>query len=59
MAYEKAVHEFSKIPGVKFQQYRRLWAATDWSDDVRTGKDKDAVVVREYFTDENYTSNFI
>lgn len=30
----------------------------DWADDVRTTKDKDAVVVREYFTDENYISNF-
>jgi putative ABC transport system permease protein len=31
---------------------------SDWTDDVRTSKDKDAVVVREYFTDENYISNF-
>src|SRR6266542_614551 len=60
MAYEKAVHEFSKIPGVtNISAVSSLMGSySDWSDDVRTSKDKDAVVVREYFTDENYISNF-
>src|SRR5438552_1630360 len=58
--YEKAVHEFSKIPGIeKISAVSTLMGSySDWSDDVRTSKDKDAVGVREYFTDENYISNF-
>jgi putative ABC transport system permease protein len=60
MAYEKAAQEFSKIPGVeKISAVSSLMGSySDWSDDVRTSKDKDAVVIREYFTDENYISNF-
>jgi len=60
MAYEKAAQEFGKIPGVeKISAVSSLMGSySDWSDDVRTSKDKDAVVIREYFTDENYISNF-
>ena len=60
MDYEKAVHEFSTIPGVEKISAISVLMGTygDWADDVRTKKDKDAVVVREYFTDENYISNF-
>lgn len=58
--YEKAVHEFSKVPGVEKISAVSVLMGTygDWADDVRTTKDKEAVVVREYFTDENYISNF-
>jgi putative ABC transport system permease protein len=58
--YEKAKQEFSKIPGVeKISAVSVLMGSYgDWADDVRTSKDKDAVTVREYFTDENYLSNF-
>ncbi|MEP6844579.1 MAG: FtsX-like permease family protein, partial [Panacibacter sp.] len=59
MEYEKAVHEFSKVPGVeKISAISNLMGNySDWSDDVRTAKDKDPIIVREYFTDENYISN--
>lgn len=60
IGYEKAEQEFSKIPGVeKISAVSVLMGSySDWADDVRTTKDKDAVTVREYFTDENYISNF-
>src|SRR6266542_1040383 len=60
MDYEKARQEFSKIPGVeKISAVSVLMGSYgDWADDIRTGKDEDAVTVREYFTDENYLSNF-
>jgi putative ABC transport system permease protein len=59
ISYEKATNEFSKIPGIeKISAVSTLMGTySDWSDDVRTNKDKDAVGVREYFTDENYISN--
>ncbi|HRH48724.1 MAG TPA: ABC transporter permease [Panacibacter sp.] len=58
--YAKAAQEFGKIPGVEKISAVSVLMGTysDWADDVRTTKDKDAVVVREYFTDENYISNF-
>lgn len=60
MDYEKAVHEFSAIPGVgKISAVSVLMGTYgDWSDDVHVSKDKDPVGVREYFADENYISNF-
>ena len=59
VAYEKAKHEFSKIPGVeKISAISTLMGNyDDWTEDVRTNKDKDASIVRQYFTDENYISN--
>jgi len=60
MNYERAVQEFSKIPGVEKISAISVLMGTygDWGDDVRTSKEKDPVTVREYFTDENYLSNF-
>ena len=60
VAFEKAINEFSKVPGVeKISAVSSLMGSySDWGDDVRTSKEKDAVPVREYFTDENYISNF-
>jgi putative ABC transport system permease protein len=59
LAFEKAANEFSNIPGVeKISAISALMGSyADWGDDVRTSKEKDAVSVREYFTDENYISN--
>lgn len=58
--YEIAKTEFSKIPGVKKISAVSILMGTysDWGDDVRINKDKEPVTVREYFTDENYLSNF-
>jgi putative ABC transport system permease protein len=60
IAFEKATNEFSKISGVqKISAVSTLMGSySDWGDDVRTSKEKDKVTVREYFTDENYISNF-
>jgi putative ABC transport system permease protein len=60
ISFEKATNEFSKIPGVqKISAISTLMGSySDWGDDVRTSKEKDKVPVREYFTDENYISNF-
>lgn len=58
--YEEAKQEFSKIAGVEKISAVSVLMGTygDWSDDVRITKDKDPITVREYFTDENYLSNF-
>lgn len=58
--YEKATHGFSKIAGVeKISAVSTLMGSyADWTDKVRTGEDKDAIAVREYFVDENYINNF-
>jgi putative ABC transport system permease protein len=60
MDFEKTAGELSKIPGVeKISAISTLMGSySDWGDDVRTSKEKDPVTVREYFTDENYISNF-
>ena len=60
IAYDRAIHEFSKIPGVeKISAVSTLMGSyADWTEAVRTSKNKDAITVREYFTDENYISNF-
>ena len=60
VTYDKAVHEFSAVPGVeKISAVSTLMGSfADWEDPVRTSKDKEAVILREYFTDENYISNF-
>ena len=57
--HNKVVQEFSKIPGVgKISAISNLMGNyTDWADDVRINKEKDPVVVREYFTDANYIPN--
>jgi len=59
MDYAKAEQEFSKIPGVeKISAISNLMGNySDMGDDIRVSKDKDAVTVRQYFTDENYISN--
>src|SRR5215831_11089953 len=58
--YEKAKQEFSRIPGVEKISAVSVLMGTygDWADDVRTSKDKDPITVRDYYTDENYLSNF-
>ncbi|HVX25248.1 MAG TPA: ABC transporter permease, partial [Parafilimonas sp.] len=58
--YEIAKTEFSKIPGVEKISAVSILMGTysDWGDDVRINKEKEPVTVREYFTDENYLSNF-
>ncbi len=58
--YEIALAEFSRIPGVeKISAVSNLMGNySDWSDEVRINKDKDAIPVREYFVDENYLPNF-
>ncbi|MEO8569995.1 MAG: ABC transporter permease [Ginsengibacter sp.] len=58
--YQKAKQEFSEIPGVgKISAVSQLMGNySDMSDDVKINNDKDPVTVREYFTDENYISNF-
>ncbi len=58
--YDRALQEFNKIPGVEKISATSVLMGTygDWADDVRTSKEKDPVTVREYFTDENYLSNF-
>lgn len=60
MGYEKAKQEFSKIPGVEKISAVSVLMGTygDQADDVRTSKDKDPIIVRDYYTDENYISNF-
>ena len=60
LTFEKATGEFSKIAGVeKISAISTLMGSyADWGDDVRISKEKDPVPVREYFTDENYISNF-
>jgi putative ABC transport system permease protein len=58
--YDKAVHEFSLIPGVeKISAVSTLMGGYSFlSDNVRVAKEKDAVTVSEYFADENYIGNF-
>ncbi len=58
--YQTAVQEFSKVPGVgKISAVSNLMGNySDMTDDVKINKDKEAVRVKEYFTDENYISNF-
>ncbi len=60
VSYEKAVQEFSRIPGVeKISAISSLMGSfVNESDKVRINKDKDAIVVKNYFTDENYVTNF-
>jgi ABC-type antimicrobial peptide transport system permease subunit len=60
VAYDKAVEELNSIPGVeKISAISTLMGSfADWEDPVRISKDKDPITLREYFTDENYISNF-
>lgn len=59
MAYEKAVQEFSKMPGVeKISAISNLMGNySDGREDVRISLDKDPINVPEYYTDENYIDN--
>jgi len=59
MEYNRAVQEFSKVPGVeKISAISNLMGNyTDMGDDITTDKGKDPITVRQYFTDENYISN--
>lgn len=58
--YALAKDEFSKVNGVEnISAVSNLMGTySDMSDDVQINKDKDPIPVREYFTDENYISNF-
>ena len=60
VSYEKAAQEFSRIPGVeKISAISSLMGSfINESDKVRITKDKDAIVVKNYFSDENYVTNF-
>ncbi len=60
VVYEKAVPEFSMIPGVeKISATSSLMGSyVSESDKVRTSKNKNAIAVQNYFTDENYIPNF-
>ena len=60
VSYDKAVEKFSSIPGVeKISAVSTLMGSfADWEDPVRISKDKEPITLREYFTDENYISNF-
>lgn len=60
VSYDKAVQQFSSIPGIqKISAVSTLMGSfADSEDPVRINKDKDALILREYFTDENYISNF-
>jgi len=58
--YAKAKQEFSTVPGVgTISAVSHLMGNySDMEEDVQLNKDKDPITIREYFTDENYMSNF-
>ena len=60
VSYDKAIQQFSSIPGIEnISAVSTLMGSfADLEDPVRLNKDKDALILREYFTDENYISNF-
>jgi ABC-type antimicrobial peptide transport system permease subunit len=58
--YQEMMNKIKQVPGVeKISAISHLMGNyRDRADDVRLTKDKDPITVREYFTDENYTSLF-
>ena len=60
VSYDKAIQQFSSIPGIEnISAVSTLMGSfADLEDPVRLNKDKDPLILREYFTDENYISNF-
>ncbi|MFI5154939.1 MAG: ABC transporter permease [Chitinophagales bacterium] len=58
--YDRVFNEFNRLPGVeKISAVSHLMGNySDMGDEVRISRSKDPIIVREYFVDENYLSNF-